>query len=149
MCGINGILRLDPQAPPIDRGELLRTRDAMAARGPDGAGDWLSADGRVGLGHRRLAILDPSPAGAQPMASPDGRQVIVLNGEIYNFRELRTELAARGHNFRSQSDTEVLLALWAREGPAMLPRLRGMFALAIWDEERGGELFLARDPLGI
>ena len=149
MCGINGIVRLDPAAPPVDREELLRTRDAMARRGPDGEGEWISASGRAGLGHRRLAILDPSPAGAQPMLSADGRQAIVLNGEIYNFRQLRSELAASGHVFRSHSDTEILLALWAREREAMLPRLRGMYTLAIWDEERGGELFLARDPLGI
>jgi len=146
MCGINGILRLSPVAPPIDPAELLRTRDAMARRGPDGEGSYLSADGRVGLGHRRLAILDPSPAGAQPMASPDGRFRIVLNGEIYNFRALRRALPGRA--WRSESDTEVLLALYAERGAAMLSELRGMFALAIWDE-REKRLLLARDPLGI
>jgi asparagine synthase (glutamine-hydrolysing) len=148
MCGINGILRLSPEAPPVDREELRRTRDAMAVRGPDGQGEWLSPDGRVGLGHRRLAILDLSPTGAQPMASPDGRLRIVLNGEIYNFRELRAELERQGATFRSSSDTEVILALYAREGTRMLPRLRGMFALAIWDDAQG-ELLLARDALGI
>jgi asparagine synthase (glutamine-hydrolysing) len=148
MCGINGILRLAESAPAVDREELVRTRDAMASRGPDGTGEWLSGDGRIGLGHRRLAILDLSPAGAQPMASEDGRFRIVLNGEIYNFRELRAELEARGAVFKTRSDTEVLLALWAREGTAMLPRLRGMFAFALWDD-REGELVLARDPLGI
>jgi asparagine synthase (glutamine-hydrolysing) len=146
MCGINGILRLSPAAPPIDPAELLRTRDAMARRGPDGEGSYLSADGRVGLGHRRLAILDPSSAGAQPMASDDGRFRIVLNGEIYNFRALRRELP--GHPWRSESDTEVLLVLYAERGTAMLPHLRGMFALAIWDE-REKRLLLARDPLGV
>jgi asparagine synthase (glutamine-hydrolysing) len=146
MCGINGILRLSPEAPPIDPAELLRTRDAMARRGPDGYGAYLADDGRVGLAHRRLAILDPSPAGAQPMASDDGRYRIVLNGEIYNFRALRGELP--GHCWRSESDTEVLLALYARHGAAMLPLLRGMFALAIWDE-RERRLLLARDPLGV
>ena len=148
MCGLNGILRLSADAPPVDRGELLRTRDAMAHRGPDGAGDWISPDGLVGLGHRRLAILDPSDAGAQPMASADGRFHIVLNGEIYNFRELRRELLAEGYPFRSESDTEVLLALYARDGAMMLPRLRGMYALAIWDGA-ARSLLLARDPLGI
>lgn len=148
MCGINGILRLTDAAPPVDREEVLRTRDAMAKRGPDGCGAWFSEDGRIGLGHRRLAILDPSSAGAQPMASGDGRLRIVLNGEIYNFRELRQELAAEGHAFRSQSDTEVLLALYERDGAAMLSRLRGMFALAIWDDA-AKTLLLARDPLGI
>lgn len=148
MCGINGILRLSPDAPPIDRGELIATRDAMAARGPDGCGEWFSPDGRVGLGHRRLAILDLSPAGAQPMTSPSGRSTVILNGEIYNFRELRKELEDAGAVFHTRSDTEVILALWEQEGVAMLSRLRGMFALALWDA-RGQRLLLARDPLGI
>jgi asparagine synthase (glutamine-hydrolysing) len=148
MCGLNGILRLTESAPAVDRAELVRTRDAMAARGPDGAGEWIAADGRIGLGHRRLAILDLSPAGAQPMASEDGRLRIVFNGEIYNFRELRAELEAGGAVFRTRSDTEVLLALWAWEGAAMLSRLRGMFAFALWDD-RNKSLVLARDPLGI
>jgi asparagine synthase (glutamine-hydrolysing) len=148
MCGINGILRLSPSAPPIDRDEILRTRDAMARRGPDGAGAWFSDDGRVGLASRRLAILDLSAAGAQPMASDDGRFRLVMNGEIYNFAELRRELEADGVPFRSRSDTEVVLALYARQGPAMLPRLRGMFGLAIWDDLEK-TLLLARDPLGI
>lgn len=148
MCGLNGILRLTDAAPLVDREEVLRTRDAMALRGPDGCGAWFSEDGRIGLGHRRLAILDLSSAGAQPMASGDGRLRIVLNGEIYNFRELRRELEAEGASFRSQSDTEVLLALYARDGAAMLSRLRGMFALAIWDDA-AKTLLLARDPLGI
>jgi asparagine synthase (glutamine-hydrolysing) len=145
MCGINGIVRLTDAAPPIDRGELLRTREAMTARGPDGCGAWFSDNGRVALASRRLAILDLSEAGAQPMASEDGRFVIVLNGEIYNFAELGRTLDAR---LRSRSDTEVVLALYAREGPAMLSRLRGMFGLAIWDDQEK-TLLLARDPLGI
>ena len=148
MCGINGILRLTDAAPAIDRDELLRTRDAMAARGPDGAGVWISGDGRVALASRRLAILDLSEAGAQPMASADGRFQLVLNGEIYNFPELRRELEGEGVRFRSRSDTEVVLALYARQGAAMLGRLRGMYALAIWDD-REKSLLLARDPLGI
>src|SRR5829696_9099392 len=148
MCGINGIVRLAETAPPIDSGELVRTRDAMTARGPDGAGAWVSPCGRAALASRRLAILDLSPAGAQPMASADGRFHIVLNGEIYNFRELRQELERTGERFRSRSDTEVVLALYAREGTAMLARLRGMFGLAIWDDA-AKTLLLARDPLGI
>jgi asparagine synthase (glutamine-hydrolysing) len=148
MCGINGILRLKDSAPPVDGDELLRTRDAMTARGPDGCGAWIAEDGRVGLASRRLAILDLSPAGAQPMASADGRLHLVMNGEIYNFLELRRELEARGVSFRSRSDTEVVLALYAREGAAMLSRLRGMFGLALWDD-RERTLLLARDPLGI
>lgn len=148
MCGLNGIVRLTPGAPEIDRDELLATREAMRSRGPDGEGEWWSDDRRVALGHRRLAILDPSPAGAQPMAGPDGRTVIVHNGEIYNFRQLRRELEEEGASFRSESDTEVLLALYAREGPEMLRRLRGMYAFALWDGARE-RLLLARDPLGI
>jgi len=147
MCGINGILRLSETAPPLDRDELLRTRDAMTSRGPDGAGLWMSDDGRAALASRRLAILDLSAAGAQPMGFEDGRFQAVLNGEIYNFRELRHELEAEGR-FRSRSDTEVVLALYARHGAAMLSRLRGMYGLAIWDD-REKALLLARDPLGI
>ena len=115
MCGVNGIVSL-AGAGPIDREELLRTREAMAARGPDGAGAWVSEDGRAGLASRRLAILDLSPAGAQPMASEDGAVQIVSNGEIYNFRELRAGLAAQGYPFRGHSDTEVVLALYLRHG---------------------------------
>jgi asparagine synthase (glutamine-hydrolysing) len=148
MCGLNGVLRLASDAPPIDRAEVLRTRDAQASRGPHGEGLWLSPGGEVALAHRRLAILDPSPAGTQPMASADGRFQIVYNGETYNFRELRRELEAAGERFRSQSDTEVILALFARHGVRALGRLRGMFALAIWDD-REKALLLARDPLGI
>src|SRR5262245_33907472 len=148
MCGINGIFAYHYAANPVDREELLRTRDYMAARGPDGMGAFLSDHGRVGLGHRRLSIIDLSDAGAQPMASGDGRLVITLNGEIYNYRHLRLGLEARGRNFRSQSDTEVLLHLYAERGEAMVHDLRGMFAFAIWDADRQ-RLFLARDPYGI
>src|SRR5687768_18240854 len=102
MCGIVGIAAL---AAPARRDWLAEGRDAMRHRGPDDAGEWWSADGRIGLGHRRLAIIDLSPAGHQPMADAEGSLHIVYNGEIYNFRELRAELAARGHRFRSQSDT--------------------------------------------
>jgi len=155
VCGINGVVRLDPlgtPALPIDPAEVLATRDAMTARGPDDAGLWVGE--RAALASRRLAILDLSPAGAQPMtmsSGGDGAVRLVMNGEIYNFRELKRQLAAAGVAFRSQSDTEVVLALYAREGEAMLSRLRGMFALAIWDGRRPGEetLLLARDPLGI
>lgn len=123
-------------------------RDRMTARGPDGAGLWIAADGRSGFAHRRLSIIDLSDSGAQPMATPDGRYTIAYNGEIYNYRTLRGELAEDGVVFASESDTEVLLQLFARHGADMLPRLRGMFAIAIWDAvERS--MFLARDPLGI
>jgi asparagine synthase (glutamine-hydrolysing) len=148
MCGINGILRLDSAAPPVDGDVLVRTRDAMARRGPDGHGAWIAADGAVGLGHRRLAIIDLSPTGAQPMAFDGGRFRMVFNGEIFNYRELRAELAAAGQSFVSTSDSEVILALYAREGTAMLARLRGMYTIALWDERKKA-LLLARDPYGI
>jgi asparagine synthase (glutamine-hydrolysing) len=135
-------------APAIDRDEVLRVREAMASRGPDGAGAWFSSDGTVGLGHRRLAILDLSEAALQPMASASGRYRIVFNGEVYNFLELRERLEAAGTRFRTRSDTEVILALYEAEGPAGFARLRGMFALAIWDGLEGS-LVLARDPYGI
>ncbi len=148
MCGIAGIYSYRDAAPPVDREELLRIREAMLRRGPDGAGLWISNDQRIGLAHRRLAIIDLSDAGAQPMFSADGRLCITFNGEIYNYRELRRELEAKGCVFRSHSDTEVLLHLYAERGEAMVHALRGMFAFGIWDE-RAQELFLARDPLGI
>jgi asparagine synthase (glutamine-hydrolyzing) len=148
MCGLAAILAGSRAASPVDGDELLRIRDAMIARGPDGAGSWLSPDGRVGLGHRRLAIIDLSPAGAQPMAFADGRHRIVFNGEIYNYRALRAELEAQGVRFASHTDTEVILALYQRHGRAMLDRLRGMFAFALWDEQAQG-LLLARDHFGI
>ncbi|MCB9460736.1 MAG: asparagine synthase (glutamine-hydrolyzing) [Anaerolineaceae bacterium] len=148
MCGINGIVRLSPDAAPVDAEELLRTRDAMFNRGPDSAGIWLNDASDIGLGHRRLAIIDLSPAGAQPMSWQDDRYHIVFNGEIYNYAALRDELLQKGVTFRSSSDTEVILALYALEGRAMLKRLRGMFTFAIWDEAEK-TLLLARDPYGI
>jgi asparagine synthase (glutamine-hydrolysing) len=148
MCGIAAIFAYGESAQPVDRDEVLRTRDYMASRGPDGAGEWFSDDGRVGLGHRRLSIIDLSPTGAQPMFSADGSLAIIFNGEIYNYRELRTKLEQSGRRFVSQSDTEVLLHLYAEHGDAMLENVRGMYAFAIWDRQRQC-LFLARDPFGI
>ncbi|MBI5162501.1 MAG: asparagine synthase (glutamine-hydrolyzing) [Magnetospirillum sp.] len=147
MCGLAAILA-GTGAAPVDEAELIRIRDAMIARGPDGSGQRLLGDGRVGLAHRRLSIIDLSEAGAQPMSSADGRLTIVFNGEIYNYRALRAECEAAGWSFRSHTDTEVLLALYRRLGTAMFARLQGMFALALWDEDRRG-LLLARDPFGI
>ena len=147
MCGFNSIfhynsdLRVDPE-------ELRATRDHMAARGPDGFGEWVSDDGRVGLGHRRLSIIDLSERGAQPMHSADGDYSISFNGEIYNYRALREEVLREGWSFRSETDTEVLMGLYARYGEGMLKMLRGMFAFALWDHERR-QLFAARDPYGI
>jgi asparagine synthase (glutamine-hydrolysing) len=148
MCGIAAIFAHSPDAPSVERGELVSIRDRMLSRGPDGAGEWISPDQRVGLAHRRLAIIDLSPTGAQPMASSDGRFVITFNGEIYNYRELRHRLEQGGCQFRSQSDTEVLLHLYAEKGADLVNDLRGMYAFAIWDARERG-LFLARDPFGI
>jgi asparagine synthase (glutamine-hydrolysing) len=144
MCGIVGIASL---APIRDRDWLVEGRDAMRHRGPDDCGEWWSSDGCVGLGHRRLAIIDLSAAGHQPMTDAGGDVHIVLNGEIYNFPELRRELGAKGYSFRSQSDTEVLLAAYREWGTQCLARLNGMFAFAIYDR-RSRELFLARDRAG-
>ncbi len=146
MCGINAIFAYRPNAPAVDRDELIATRDAMRSRGPDGAESWIAPDGRAGFGHRRLAIIDLSPAGAQPMCRADN--VIVFNGEIYNYRQLRERLEASGIRFTSHSDTEVLLQLYATRGEEMLHELRGMFAFALWDGAKR-RLFLARDPYGI
>jgi asparagine synthase (glutamine-hydrolysing) len=148
MCGLNGIFAYKRSAGLPKQAELLATRDAMIRRGPDGAGEWWSKDRRLGLGHRRLSILDLSERASQPMVSACGRYVVVFNGEIYNYPVLRRELEAQGAVFRTTSDTEVLLHLFAREGAALPAKLRGMFAFAIWDETKR-RLFLARDPYGI
>lgn len=147
MCGIAGIFAYSAGSP-VDRLQLRTIRDYMASRGPDGQGEWFSADNRLALGHRRLAIIDLSDRGAQPMCSEDGRLVITYNGEIYNYRELRKELESRGCVFASDSDTEVLLHLYAEHGQDMLRHLRGMFAFALWDG-RKQSLLLARDAFGI
>src|SRR5258706_2111350 len=148
MCGIAGILAYRESAPPVDPMELNVIREAMAIRGPDGAGTWISPDGRVGLAHRRLAIIDLSETGAQPMRSVDGSLQITFNGEIYSYKDLRRELVGKGFVFRSTSDTEVLLNLYLDRGASMVESLRGMFTFAIWDA-RDRSLFLARDPFGI
>jgi asparagine synthase (glutamine-hydrolysing) len=148
MCGINGIVSFHADTPGIDVGELMRTREAMRSRGPDAAGLWLSPDRRIGLGHRRLSIIDVSERANQPMCSREGDLVLTFNGEIYNYVDLREELERDGETFDTTSDTEVVLRMYRKWGGAMLPRLRGMFAFAIWDT-RTNALFLARDPYGI
>src|SRR5215469_4019377 len=148
MCGIAGIYAYHSTARSVDRDELVRIRDHMAARGPDGIGEWYAADGRLGFGHRRLSIIDLSERGAQPMQTADGKLVVTFNGEIYNYRALRSTLEAKGYAFQSNSDTEVLLHLYAELGQEMLRELRGMFAFAIWDSQEQ-QLLLARDPYGI
>src|SRR6516164_10110453 len=116
MCGLNGIFAYHPAAAAPDQDELIATRDAMRARGPDGHGAWWSADRRCALAHRRLSILDLSDRAAQPMISESNELAVVFNGEIYNFPKLREELEAAGVRFRTNSDTEVLLHLYARDG---------------------------------
>jgi asparagine synthase (glutamine-hydrolysing) len=146
MCGIAGFVSILGVAEASALNAVQQVTARMRPRGPDAEGVW-AGEGVV-LGHRRLAILDLDARANQPMVSGDGRYVIVFNGEIYNFRDLRRALEADGRGFRTTSDTEVLLTLFAREGEGMLPRLRGMFAIAIWDTQTR-ELFLARDPYGI
>ena len=145
MCGIAGIFHVDVPKP-VDPARVEAMTDALAHRGPDGSGVWTAPG--VGLGHRRLAIIDLSDAGAQPMLTPDRRVAISYNGEIYNFREVRADLQAKGHAFSSESDTEVILAAWRQWGPDCLARLNGMFALALYDAGQD-LLFLARDRLGV
>ena len=147
MCGIGGII--SPGIEPSElKSRLLAMQERLRHRGPDDEGSSVDAAAGAGLVHTRLAILDLSSAGHQPMASADGRYSIVFNGEIYNFLELRRELEQAGEHFRSRSDTEVILRLYQREGAACVRRLDGMFAFAIWDAVKKS-CFLARDPLGI
>ncbi len=143
MCGIAGILRHGGEAD--DAAIVGAMAERLAHRGPDGAGQW--SDGKVTLGHRRLAVLDLSAAAAQPMAHPDGRYVLVFNGEIYNYRDVAAELGLGPADLRTHSDTEVLLHAWARWGPDMLPRLVGQWAFALHDRA-DGSLWLARDRFG-
>ncbi len=147
MCGIAGLIGASYS---VDRLEQISHRMQMAIdhRGPDDRGIYLAPDGNAALIHTRLSILDLSPAGHQPMVSPDRRYFISFNGEIYNFRQLRSDLEQRGDRFESQTDTEVILKLYQRYGAACVNHLRGMFAFAIWDTQTQ-TAFLARDPLGI
>jgi asparagine synthase (glutamine-hydrolysing) len=144
MCGIYGMLGRHPGRPP-DRDVLARMGAALAHRGPDGGG--VHEDGPLGMGMRRLSIIDLA-TGDQPIANEDRSVWVVFNGEIYNYRELTADLVARGHRFTTASDTEVLVHLWEEHGPALVGRLRGMFAFALWDA-RARTLLLARDRLGI
>jgi asparagine synthase (glutamine-hydrolysing) len=145
MCGIAGIFH--PDVPkPVDPARIEAMTDSLAHRGPDGSDIWTAPG--VGFGHRRLAIIDLSEAASQPMLAPDRRQAVMFNGEIYNFREVRKELEAKGFGFRTESDTEVILAAWRVWGPASLDKLNGMFAIALYDAAEDS-LFLARDRLGV
>ncbi len=148
MCGISGLVTTSGE--PVDQAVLEAMTERLRHRGPDDGGVWLggSGDVQVGLGARRLSVIDLSARGHMPMASADGRLRITYNGEVYNFKEVRRELEASGSVFRSDTDTEVVLQAYARWGPECLHRFNGMFAFAVWDE-RERELFVARDRLGV
>lgn len=145
MCGIGGILHFE-RDHPVDETQLISLRDSMAHRGPDGAGIYIN--GECGLVHRRLSVIDLSERSAQPFLSADGRFVIVYNGEIFNYQELRSELQKLGYVFRTTSDTEVLLYSFIHFREACLEKFNGMFAFAIWDNQERS-LFIARDRVGI
>ena len=144
MCGISGVVYRDP-AHPVDRELLRRVTTVISHRGPDADGFFWGAG--AGLGHRRLSIIDLS-TGDQPIYNEDRSKVVVFNGEIYNFQELRVDLAARGHRFATASDTEVLVHGWEEYGDQFVARLRGMFAIALWHQPTR-ELHLIRDRLGV
>jgi asparagine synthase (glutamine-hydrolysing) len=147
MCGITGLVRFS-DAVPLSEGIVTRMSDAIRHRGPDDSGTLVLEGDGVGLGHRRLSIIDLSAAGHQPMPNEDSSIWIVFNGEIYNHEALRAELESKGHRYRSHTDSETIIHLYEEEGPGCVERLEGMFAFAIWDGRRK-ELFLARDRLGV
>jgi asparagine synthase (glutamine-hydrolysing) len=148
MCGVIAAFNYQDARPAADETLFDLARDKMQSRGPDGAGDWRSDDGRIVLGHRRLAIIDVGAGGRQPMQLRDTPIWIIFNGEIYNFRELRRRLEVSGARFRTNSDTEVILNLYEQKGPKGIELLRGMFAFVIWDG-RDRSVLLSRDPFGI
>ncbi len=147
MCGICGILNLN-DGDEISEELLISMRDTMIHRGPDDAGLYISKNGRIGLGHRRLSIIDLSPRARQPMSNEDKTIWIVFNGEIYNYKSLQKQLKEKGHTFKSDSDTEVIIHLYEEKGIDCVHNLEGMFAFAIWDEKEE-KLFLVRDRIGI
>ena len=140
MCGIQGIISFtDPFNPEIMTTTLRNMMDKMSKRGPDDQGMELSEDLRIGFGFHRLSILDLSPCGHQPMISPNKHSMLIMNGEIYNFKELRQELEKRGHDFISRTDSEILLHALEEWGIAAIPRLNGMFAFAWYDQRQLGQ----------
>src|SRR5437667_11029584 len=148
MWGLAGIVSREGPVAPDPWTLAHRLGVALAHRGPDGSGAWLSVDHDVLLVPRRLAIIDPGPDGDQPIATADGQHHVIFNGEIYNYRELRGDLEARGDRFATRSDTEVLLRLLVNDGPAALSRVRGMFAVAWWDASERS-LVVARARFGM
>jgi len=147
MCGIAGEFALNPRGS-VSSEALQLASDAMQARGPDGDGCWIDDSQHIGFAHRRLSIIDLSSTASQPMLDASNRYVITFNGEIYNYQELRASCEQRGYQFQTNSDTEVLLAMYQYDSVEMLEKIRGMFAFAIYDRQ-DNTLFLARDPLGI
>src|SRR6266550_2421632 len=147
MCGIAGLINSKLSRDDLEK-TLLCMQRQMHHRGPDDAGIFISPNAAAGLVSTRLAILDLSPAGHQPMMLNNGRFHTVFNGEIYNFESLRAELTADGETFASHSDTEVILKMYGRYGPECVREFEGMFSIAIWDEQEQ-TCFVARDPLGI
>jgi asparagine synthase (glutamine-hydrolysing) len=145
MCGIAGIYNTNGTS--VNKAVLKKMTDIISYRGPDGEGHWLSKDEKVGFGHRRLSIIDLTKNGAQPMSYINERYTITFNGEIYNYIELKKELEEKGYDFNTNTDTEVLLALYADKGIKCLELIDGMFAFAIWDEKEQA-LFCARDRFG-
>src|SRR5580765_7910874 len=148
MCGICGIYEYGASEPGIDSDLIVRMRDTMTHRGPDDAGVYVSPDRRVGFGNRRLAIVDLSPAGRNPMPNEDGRVWITFNGEIYNHESLRPGLEARGHRYRSRTDTETIIHLYEERGLDFVTELEGDFAIGLWDEQ-ARRIVLARDRIGV
>jgi len=144
MCGIAGILNFNQQA--VSYSHIKAMTDILHHRGPDGEGQYV--EGMIGLGHRRLAIIDLSVAGHQPMQTKDGRYTITYNGEVYNFKELRIQLEALGYQFHSNTDSEVVLYAYTQWGVKCVDKFNGMFAFAVWDKKEQ-RLFLARDRYGI
>src|ERR1700761_365623 len=143
MCGIAGVVTRER----VEKETLKKMTDVIQHRGPDGEGHWINSSGTTGLGHRRLSIIDLSDAATQPMLSKDNNYILTFNGEIYNYIEIKETLIRKGYQFRSSSDTEVLLTLYMDKGPDCLQELDGMFAFAIWDENKK-QLFCARDRFG-
>ena len=146
MCGIAGIVDFTSSELQINEKILSDMSDVMYHRGPDSDGQWISPDNKCGFAFRRLAIIDLSPAGNQPMMSNDMRYVVVFNGEIYNHKELRSELEQKGYKYRSNTDTETILNGYAEWGDKILDKMIGMWGLAIWDNEKK-ELFASRDRI--
>ena len=145
MCGIFGVFNTKEKS---NEGKVIAAREILSHRGPDDAGIYISNDGNIALAHRRLSIIDLSKAAHQPMTTKDGRYTIVFNGEIYNYAELHSVIQSYHYSIDTNSDTEVILKLFALEGPQCIKRLRGMFAIAIWDDKEK-TLFAVRDRFGI